>query len=110
MARHAGTCSGKTSQAIGFVCLIDLDCSNFVLKIFQVKQCELLLFQNIETDGASSATSFRVNEKQYLFITNFGASGHYQTMSRLYRVGNDGRLQVVSGTIYLPQCRNKVYR
>ena len=53
------------------------------------------MLQNIETDGASSATSFQVDEKRYLFVTNSGSSGHYRTLSRLYRVENEGSLQVV---------------
>ncbi|XP_039258016.2 adhesion G-protein coupled receptor V1-like isoform X1 [Styela clava] len=50
--------------------------------------------QTIETDGASAATSFTTGDKNYLFITNHGRYGRYETMSRLYKVSENGSLIV----------------
>ena len=54
-----------------------------------------LIFQTLETDGASAATSFEIDGSLYLFVTNMGNFNRYRTMSRLYRVDMGGVLTVV---------------
>ena len=49
----------------------------------------------METDGASGATSFVVDDLQYLVVTNIGNHNRYETVSRLYRVNDGGDLTVV---------------
>ncbi|XP_038076858.1 adhesion G-protein coupled receptor V1-like isoform X2 [Patiria miniata] len=58
-------------------------------------QGEFVPVQSIETDGGVACTSYDIQGTTYLVIANHGSTGRYETMSRIYRVNQDGTLYVM---------------